>query len=289
MRRIEAMWRLSTACALIAQVWLGYSQTGGGGRLAFEVASIRPSGPHSPRGWVGGPGSSDPGRYVFNSANLADLIGVAYDVQFFQISSKKPLDRYVFDLAANVPHGATKSQFREMMRNLLNERFQLRSHIESRGFPAYALVVAGAGLKMKESTGDVAPPSTESRKSRQDSEFPDLPPDRPGIVVNHSASGGGEIIRVSARRQSVAALARMLGSENGRRLVDATGLKGTYDFTLKFTREYSTAPSADETLVLEAPLLPRALQQQLGLQLVAKTLPFDVVVVESFNNIPTEN
>jgi hypothetical protein len=66
----------------------------------LEVASIHPSGPKSVRGSDGGPGSNDPARYVFNRASLLDLILTAYHFEDFQISSKLPLDRDEFDLAA---------------------------------------------------------------------------------------------------------------------------------------------------------------------------------------------
>ena len=83
--------------------------------ITFEVASVKPSGPSSIRGSDGGPGSSDPERYIFNRASLQDLIAVAYDVKYFQISSPIPLDRDSFDLAARVPPGASQQQFRLMM------------------------------------------------------------------------------------------------------------------------------------------------------------------------------
>ena len=103
----------------------------------------------------------------------------AYHVDYFQVSSKTPIDRETFDLEANVPEeNATREQFRAMLRNLLEERFHLKAHVESREFAAYELVVAKSGLKMKES-GAAAPASEDSRRP-PDEGFPDLPPGRPG-------------------------------------------------------------------------------------------------------------
>ena len=100
---------------------LAQAQPGGATPPAFEVASIKPSGPQSIRGSEGGPGRSDPGRYRFSSASLLDLIAVAYDLKYdFQISSPFPLDRQNFDLVAKVPEGTTKQQFRSMMQNPLS-------------------------------------------------------------------------------------------------------------------------------------------------------------------------
>jgi uncharacterized protein (TIGR03435 family) len=100
---------------LAAMAGLAQPQTGGASASAFEVASIRPSGPHSIRGSDGGPGSPDPGLYRFGSATLLELIAIAYEVKVFQISSSVNLDRQNFDLAAKVPEGATNEQFRAML------------------------------------------------------------------------------------------------------------------------------------------------------------------------------
>jgi uncharacterized protein (TIGR03435 family) len=68
-------------------------------------------------------------------------------------------------------------------------------------------------------------------------------------------------------------------------VVNRTGLEGTYDFTLEYAQE---TPNAD-TSAPPAPILATAIQQQLGLQLVSKKLPFDVVVIDSIDRLPTEN
>jgi uncharacterized protein (TIGR03435 family) len=127
--------RLGLSLFLLTGMTLGQS---------FGVASIRLSGPKSIRGSDGGPGSKDPTRYTFGRADLEILILIAYDVENFQVSSKLPLDRDEFDLAATVPANATKNEFRIMLRNLLAERFQLKLHIESREFPAFEMVAAKA-------------------------------------------------------------------------------------------------------------------------------------------------
>jgi len=71
-------------------------------------------------------------------------------------------------------------------------------------------------------------------------------------------------------------------------VVDKTGLTGTYDFTFEYTREPRGVRPVDASPPV-APDLFQALQQQLGLQLVAKKLPFDVVVIDSIDKMPTAN
>jgi uncharacterized protein (TIGR03435 family) len=251
----------------------------------FEVASIKPSGAQSVRGWTGGPETQDPGRYSFGLATPLDLIMTAYHVDPFQVSSKVTLEQARFDLDARVPAGATKEQFRLMMQNLLAERFHCRVHMESKEFPAYELVVAKAGFKLKEAAGSSAVET--SRPSHEDA-FPIVPPGQPGLRATMSTSGGYILVRMRSQQQSLSALARMITPPGEPPVLDKTGLTGKYDFTFEYTREPVGVTPGDAP----APAVPdlfHALQQQLGLQLVAKKLPFDVVVIDSIDKMPTAN
>jgi len=254
--------------------------------LEFDVASIKLSTPKSIRGSDGGPGSSDPGRYSFNSATLLDLIATAYQIKYFQISSKIPLDQDHFDFVAKLPEGTTKPQFRLMLQNLLTERFHLKKHIESRDFPAYELTVAKTGSKLKQSVEGAA---ASPRQPAAADGFPELPPDRPGMSSRHSMSGGYVLTRLRAQQQTLSALAAFLPSPDEAPIVDKTGLPGKFDFTLEFARDLPGAHSDGPTEPAIAPDLFRALQQQLGLQLVRAKIAFDVVVVESIDKKPVEN
>jgi uncharacterized protein (TIGR03435 family) len=132
-------------------------------QAVFEVASVKISGPDSRRDSGGGPGTSSPGQYHYNSARLVDLIMVAYQVQRFQAVSKSDIERATFDVLAKVPAGATRDQFRTMMQNLLAERFHLKLHHETREFAGWEILVAKSGLKIKESQvsgepGGLGPP-----------------------------------------------------------------------------------------------------------------------------------
>jgi uncharacterized protein (TIGR03435 family) len=249
----------------------------------FEVASVKPSGPQSVRNREGGPGSRAPTHYSFRSATLQDLIAEAWTVQYFQILSKSAVDKDRFDVIVNVPEGSTRDQFRLMMRNLLAERFQLKTHIESKDFPAYQLVIAKSGLKLKESGG-----ASESGKPALARDgFPALPAG-PGLIVNFSSIGAYQLVQTRGQQQPISALARTLRTPGQEPVVDKTGLTGKYDFTLEYTIE---APGASHGADAEPPaaVIFTALQEQLGLQLIAKKLPFDVVVVESFERTPTGN
>jgi len=246
----------------------------------FEVASIRLSGPKSIRGSDGGPGGKDPGRYTFGRANLLDLILIAYRVEVFQVSSKLPLDRDEFDLTAGVPARSTREEFRVMMRNLLAERFHLSLHMESREFPAFEMVLAKGGTKL----GTVV-----ATRVASGDDFPGLAPGTPGLIARNSTIRGHMLTQIRGQQQRVSRLAEFLRTAEPRPVLDKTGLTGTYDFALEFSTELPNGVAGAVSEPGGAPDLNTALREQLGLQLVAKKLPFDVVVIESFDRLPTEN
>jgi uncharacterized protein (TIGR03435 family) len=234
---------------------------------AFEVASIKLSGPRSVRGSEGGPGTSDPGQYSFGQATLPDLIGIAYNVdQNLQISSATPLDEQRFDLVAKIPQGATKEQFRVMLRVLLVERFHLRAHVVSKEFAVFELTVAKGGPKLKLSD------AAESG--------------RPGMSTNFSTDGDFVVAHVRAQRAPMELLARMLKRPGEPPIFDRTGLTGVYDFTLDYTSERGVSSPGG---VPPAPDLAAALREQLGLRMSRSKAPLDVVVVDSVDKLPTEN
>jgi uncharacterized protein (TIGR03435 family) len=187
------------------------------GAHTFVVASIRPSGPKSVRGSDGGPGSRDPTRYVFGRASLLDLIVVAYDFEDFQISSKSPLERDEFDLAARVPEGATREEFRTMLRNLLADRFHMRAHLETRNFPAFALLVTKGGPKFG---------SASQANAAASDRFPALKPGRPGMAALYSSVGSYAVTGIRAQQQSIPALARYLRRDASRRWSNKPACKG---------------------------------------------------------------
>jgi uncharacterized protein (TIGR03435 family) len=251
---------------------------------AFEVASVKRSLNENNRGSSGGPGTSEPGRYYFHSATLEDLIAVAYDVDYFQISSKTSLEGQRFDVDVKIPPGATKQQFRAMMRNLLTERFHLKAHVEKRDFTGYALIVARSGSKLKESSAELPPLPDSTRE-----EFPQLTPGRPGLASRNTVRDGNVLVRMRGHREPVSVFATGLQVPGKQPVVDQTGLTGRYDFTLEYSYPLTNASPDNPALPSALPDLFTALQQQLGLQLVSRKLPFDVVVVESVDKSPIEN
>jgi uncharacterized protein (TIGR03435 family) len=132
-----------------------------------------------------------------------------------------------------------------------------------------------------ETTSPPDPPATTG-----DIGWPKLPPNGSRIVAQNSLSGGYNLVRMRAQLEPLSILANFPLTQDHVPVVDKTGLTGKYSFTLEYTTEM---PGANPDAPPVAPSVFTALQQQLGLQLVPKKLPFGVVVVESFNKLPTEN
>ena len=119
---------------------------------------------------------------------------------------------------------------------------------------------------------------------------------RTGWVSTSSPDG---LVKLTASRQSVADLIRMLTFQVDRDIVDQTGLTGKYDYRLEFggsgrmmagmlpipsPRVRSTEPSDPS-----GPTIFRALQDQLGLKLEAGKAPRDLIVVDKAVKMPIEN
>jgi uncharacterized protein (TIGR03435 family) len=280
--------------------------------VTFEAASVKPAGPFVPGemgGMRGGPGTGDPGRITSARATLSDLLARAYDVWLDQISGPAWLnDRsaYAYRIDATLAPNTTMEQFRLMLQNLLAERFHLRLHHETKTRPGYELVVASGGPKLKE--WDPAASAAPGKPGVDGNGFPTLPP---GAPVRYIMRMGGGVAPIrTTRRETMAMFCRGLGGDismsNGTptgpqaRVVDKTGLTGTYEFTLEFAGSMGMMPSApaegEPGMPLAsdptggAPDIFTAVEKQLGLKLVkVKDIPVDILIVENADKVPTAN
>src|ERR1017187_3373419 len=290
---------------------------------AFEVASVKPAEPQA-MGMMsimmrGGPGSPDPGQITYSGVSLKNVLMNAYGVKGYQINGPKWLDSERFDIAAKIPMGATKEQFKLMLQNLLAERFKLALHHETKELPMYALVVGKGGSKLKESVDDdpAAPPPPPLPPPGGDGAgpvrlkvgadgTPQLPPGmgKNGMIMMMM---NGRMHMV-ANHRPIGALLEMLGNQLGRPVVDATDLKANYDFTLDFAPDgmngpmgmmpppplpHDGGPGAGGPMASApdnaGPTLFTALQEQLGLKLEQRKGPVDLLVIDRLEKVPTEN
>jgi len=262
---------------------------------SFEVATVKPSSPER-RMCSGGPGTSSPGIWRC-SAPVWFLITQAYGFEAYQFRPWSSCCRTEFEIAAKVPAGTTKDQFRQMLQNLLAKRLKLRFHYEQKEMPIFELTMGKKGLKMKESAPDVV--STPE-------EFPwassDYSVGKDGCPLFPAGRGGRTEGRFCNRwtgfNLSIQEIVKTLSYNLGRKVVDATGLKGKYDIDMKWYREWDVhglTPDQRELVGEEpadlphGPSLIHAVRDQLGLELTSTKGPGDIVVVDHVEKVPTEN
>jgi uncharacterized protein (TIGR03435 family) len=248
---------------------------------SFEVASVKPS---ATTGGLfkmtGGPGTSDPGRITYTNVPLRIVLLTAYDVRNYQLTGPDWLNTLRYDVTARLPEGATKEQLQAMLRNLLETRFRLTLHRESKEAPIYDLVVARKGPKIKPVTGRSQEGAIASALPGVGADgFPKLRTPSPGLIIETKDG----VARITAKEVTMLKFADMLTGQSHRPVFDRTGLAGTYDFNLYFTPEgaaRSDSPDSD---------LFAALKEQLGLRLESRNGPVELLVIDHAEKTPVEN
>ena len=164
-----------------------------------------------------------------------------------------------------------------MLRSLLEDRFRLSAHRETRDLPIYALVLARAdgrlGPRLRQTTSDYCAKRFEAAGKGGDTPAP------PGSPVCGISGSGNEL---TAGAFPINEFARFLAGRSGRIVVDRTGLTGVWDFDLKWSPPNAPNPDPDR------PSIFTALQEQLGLRLDATTGPVEVLVIDRLERLIPE-
>lgn len=239
--------------------------------LAFEVASIKPM-VFAPNEFSFGTASRESriqisGTRVTVRGLLAGIVMAAYQLRTFELAGTPEWrnaagrhEIYVIEAKAPGDLAPSPDEARQMLQTLLAERFQLKFHRESKDLPAYSLTLRNDQSKLKPGA-----PDAESKTVR----------------VGR--------LRAIYSNVSMPELVLQLGPLFDLPLFDRTGLKGGYDFTLEFMPSLpGTASLSPEQVAAfdkefppgEAPPLPIALQQQLGLKIVASKERVNILVID---------
>jgi uncharacterized protein (TIGR03435 family) len=236
----------------------------------FEVANIKPSKPDTERRAGFRPG----GRLEINGYTLKQLIGIAWEIGDDRIAEgPKWLDSKQYDIVAKAPAGTPSEDLVPMLKSLLMERFKLTTHTADRPVPVF-LLTAGKNPKLRD-----ADPSRRSECSisrGQTGNGPSAMPLKIYTCQNMTMAKFAELIRPQA--------AGYLRDP----VVDQTGLKGGYDFTLSWTRNdvFRAAQNRkqDDGLAADptgAITVFEAVEHQLGLKLEGgKKYPLPVLIVD---------
>jgi len=290
--------RIFGLAALFCGATFGQSEGPAKAPIAFEVASIKPAALRGASGcgyrMEGGPGTSDPGRVAYHNISLSTLVKLAYlgnvhACENYVLSAPTWLDSKGFEIIAILPPGTTRALLGLMLQSLLAERFKLQVHREAKVVPSCALVVAKSGPKFKESVEDPAANDAKDNAATSPQAGPSkMTIDKDGFPV--LAINGSWMTTINGHnrlrqlRADVRTLARQLQKQLGRPVADATGLKGTYDFTLSWVAEPLVTSDSDSALDIFT-----AVQQQFGLRLEASKETIEVLAVDHVEKVPIEN
>ncbi|MEO5924393.1 MAG: TIGR03435 family protein [Bryobacteraceae bacterium] len=219
---------------------------------AFDVASIRPVEEKTDSSI-----ERSGGRITLKNTSLRDTLAFAFGIatgRDHELSGPNWLNDEHFDIIATTSPETSREDVRAMLKTVLAERFGLQTHYETRNEPAYALILAPQGPRMKPSA-----------------------PEMDGAFV----FGPGHL---SARAVSMTGLANRLSGpifNLDRPVEDQTNTNGAFDFTLDWS-PIGAEQGANPTLFT-------ALNEQLGLQLKAQRMAVKILVVDSINRQPTPN
>ena len=108
------------------------------------------------------------GRYEVKTATMVDLIRIAYGFDPDKVlGGPNWLEMDRFDVVAKVPADSTAETQKLMLQSLLEDRFKLVAHKDTRPLPTYALTV-GKKLQLKEADGSGETGCKQRERSRDD-------------------------------------------------------------------------------------------------------------------------
>ena len=283
-------------------------------RQKFEVASIHKCGPTAvvplrEGGGLGNIGPS-PNRVTKECFTVMSLLQDAY-VIFAEGQNRSsasvqmpPIERapawissdlYTIEAKAEGTSGQP-AMLGPMMQSLLEDRFHLKLHHESRSGPAYELTVAKGGSRLKNNNGTCSvdvPPAAVPRDTATGRPIPGFsgghvaPPSEPGVPCRlklNLRNGPNQLFVASAI--TTGEFCSYLSRATGHTIVDHTQLGGKFDIRLEYLPDRTTpGPTAVDQPDVPADIEPgaslfTAVEQQLGLKLVPLKGTRQIIVID---------
>ncbi len=265
---------------------------------SFDVASIKKSEPGCVDAGTAPPLRLSPGRIVLHCVTARSIIRSAFNDlsnmtlhhSLSVVGGPSWLDSDRYDIEATATNAVATEMMGVLLQRLLKDRFNLKTHTESRETSVYLLAVSGKS-KLK-------PANSASCVERDLTVFP---PPRGTAVPNYCGSADLKGTRktpiLDLFSVDMSGFGAMLTNYVSRPVIDRTGITGKYDIHLEFAREeppsgpvmlngvLSDAPRPEGSM---GPSIFSALQQQTGLKLIAGSAPQEAIVVDSVEP-PTAN
>jgi uncharacterized protein (TIGR03435 family) len=203
----------------------------------FEIVSIQPNsqGGADAQGF-GNIRMLPGGRMIAEKVLLWYFIQNAYGVKPFQLAGGPSwIDSAHYDIDLKATGNASGVEMRLMTQRLLEDRFQLKTHHETKEMPMYELSAPRGGSKLQ--------PPRDGSCVTANPNAPITPP-APGqpapcgrLLVSMSPSGA----RMSGGNVSMTELIRVLSNILGRTVIDKTAFTGTFDVHLEFAADEALA------------------------------------------------
>lgn len=246
-------------------------------RAEFEAASIKPSASARLLGTM-----VRDGKLTATGISLKNLMAVAYDVREAEILGGPNWVRSErYDISAKAAGPASTAELKLMIRALREDRFQLKTRREMKEMPVYALIAAKNGTKLKPSNDlNCSDPSVYTPP-------PELPTAGQPAKPISIRCGNFYVLndRLQGRKVSLRQLASTLSSMNivEQRVVDQTGIAGTFDIDLQWDASSRrnvqlTDTSPDNT---NLPSIFSAFEEQLGIKLQSQEARLEVLVIDN--------
>lgn len=285
-----------TLAGIVLTTGIACAQTSG---PAFDVASVKLNTHCDPNGPSGG--SSTPGRITMSCADLRDLILTSYGIyasgadsapgsfRMQVVGGPAWMNSTRYDIAAKATGNPPRSEiFGPMQRSLLEDRFKLKVHRETREGPIYVLTLAKNGPKLR-ATPEGACVATDIDHPRDAGKS--STPACGKVKINR----GGPVVTVDILGATIANLCTQLNLVMDREVIDRTGLAGRFDIHLEVTPSDlqpkfvagRTLDSPDQATAddNDGPSISVALQQQLGLKLEKGRGQVPVLVVDHIERL----
>jgi uncharacterized protein (TIGR03435 family) len=259
----------------------------------FEVAEVRVNKLDEPPSGAFLPG----GQLTLRGVTMKTLIGIAFkesrvlpEVDAMAIALSPSVSQFNtfaadylkgapawlnadrFDVVAKAPPGTPMDTLRLMVQRLLADRFHLVVHRETKVMKVYALVAANGGPKLKEAQGS-------------------------GDPVCIRSISEDNVYHRDCHNMTMRQLADQLPAFaprffEGKPVLDATDLKGAWDFKVDWTpltgglAGLGAAPGAEFDT---GTTIFRTMEKNLGLKLEQREQPMPIIVIHQVDRVPTEN
>jgi uncharacterized protein (TIGR03435 family) len=225
-------------------------------RPQFDVASIKPNSP-------GGVNTGDfhvlpGGRLSAEKVVLRFFIQNAYGLKPFQLSGGPDwISSQGYDIEAKAEGNPSNAEIQKMMQSLLEDRFKLKYHRETKEMPVYTLGAAKSGLNLPD---------------------PKEGSDRATIRISRMTG-----VLLTGEKITMPELTRVLSNLLKRTVIDKTGFAGTFAAYLSFAVDDTLAglphfPDAPDDANIPSVFV--ALEEQLGLKLESTKGPVEILVID---------